>query len=106
MNELIRMEHGNAVLDSYTAMKIAYIEKEMKAMKEEYDKVKEAVLKEMEANGVIKITTPDLVITYVAPTDRENFDKKKFRSDHPSVYDDYVSMGKVKASVRIKVKGE
>jgi hypothetical protein len=58
----------------------------------------------MEAKGIIGIDTDELKITYIAPTDREKFDSKQFRSDHSELYDEYVSMIPVKSSIRIKVK--
>ena len=32
------------------------------------------------------------------------FDSKKFREDHPNLYDEYIKMSDVKSSIRIKVK--
>lgn len=61
-------------------------------------------MEEMEAKNFIKIDTDVMTITYVAPTDREKFDSKKFREDHADLYDEYVSMIPVKSSIRIKVK--
>ena len=36
----------------------------------------------------------------------ETFDSKTFRKDHPDLYDEYVSISMVKASVRMKVVSE
>ena len=61
-------------------------------------------MEEMEAKNFIKIDTDVMTITYVAPTDREKFDSKRFREEHADLYDEYVSMIPVKSSIRIKVK--
>ena len=60
----------------------------------------------MEEKGIIKIETDDLIINYIAPTDRETLDSKSLRQDHPQLYDAYIKMTPVKSSIRIKVKSE
>ena len=47
-----------------------------------------------------------MTITYIAPTTRETFDSKAFRAKNPKLYDEYVKIGAVASSVRIKLKGE
>lgn len=103
-NELIRIDGGNVILDADTASLIAGIERQMAYLKEQSDALKAALLAEMEAKGVIKITTDDLTIRYIAETDREWFNKDRFREDSPQIYDLYVEMKPVKASVRVSVK--
>lgn len=84
--------------------RIISIEKKMKQLKEQQDELKVALLHEMEVRNIIKIETDSLVVSYVAPTDRESFDSKKFREDFPVLYDDYVKISTVKSSIRVKVK--
>ena len=62
---------------------------------------KSAILREMQVKGVIKIETDEMTISYIAPTDRESFDAKEFRKDCPQLYDEYVRLSPVKASIRI-----
>lgn len=104
MNELIKIENGAALLDPETAERIAEFEAAAKRIKDRSDALKAEILKEMEAKGVIKLETPEMIISYIAPTDRETFKSKEFRADHPQMYDEYVKMSPVKASVRIKLK--
>ena len=54
--------------------------------------------------NIIKIDTPELSITYVDETYKESFDSKLFREQNPDLYDNYVKMSPVKASLRLKVK--
>lgn len=102
--ELIKIENNVPVLDAEISSQIAEFERQAKFIKEQEERLKNAILIEMEAKGIIGIDTDDLKITYVAPTDREKFDSKQFRSDHSELYDEYVSMIPVKSSIRIKVK--
>lgn len=102
--ELIKVENEVALLDALTSKQIADFEKKIKLLKEEEEKIKKAILDEMEAKNIIKLENDDLLISYVAPTDRETFDSKTFKLDHQDMYDDYVKMTSVKSSIRVKVK--
>jgi hypothetical protein len=106
MTEIIRMENGISVLDARASGKIAEFERQLKAIKEQEEKLKKAILEEMESKGIIKVEDEisGISITYVAESYRETFDSKKFRADNPDMYDDYIRMSPVKPSIRIKVK--
>lgn len=78
--------------------------REMKTLKEQEKRLNEALLAEMEAKGIIKVETDEILINYIAPTERESLDSKTLRAELPDVYDAYVKMTPVKASVRIKLK--
>ena len=102
MNEIIIQD--NYSLSEEIEKKIVSIEKRIKKLKEQEEAMKAALLEAMEAKNLIKLETDKMVISYVAPTDRESFDSKKFRSDNPDLYDEYVKISPVKSSIRIKVK--
>ena len=102
--ELIKIENEIAILDPLVSERVADFERKIKLLKEDEDKLKEAILKEMEENQIIKLDTQDLLISYIAPTDRETFDSKTFKADHQDLYDEYVKMTPVKSSIRIKLK--
>lgn len=105
MNELIKVDDGGlAILDPETAAKVAEFERMAKEIKEKEDALKKEILKEMELKGVLKIDTGALLISYVAPTDRETLDTKALKEELPDIYDTYVKIGKVKSSIRIKVR--
>lgn len=104
MNELIKIEKGNATLAEEATRAIVEIETTMKTLKAKKDEYTAALLETMEANDIKKFDNEELVITYIAPSDRETFDSKKFREEHQDLYDEYVSMAQVKSSIRIKVK--
>lgn len=102
MGSLITIEGGIAVLDANIVAQIVSFEQQAKSVKAAEDALKNAILSEMEAQGISKIQTPEMTISYVAPYDKEQFDTKAFRKDHSELYDDYVRMTPVKASIRIK----
>jgi hypothetical protein len=102
--ELIKVENDIAILDPQVSEDIANFETQMKALAEKEEELKTAILNEMESKGIIKVETDTLAITYIAPTDRETFDKKTFREEHPDLYDEYISMSPVKSCIKIKVK--
>lgn len=103
---LITIENNVAVLMPSASAMLADFEREAKAIEEKQKALKKRILDEMEKHGIIKIETDDLTITYIAPTTRETFDSKAFRAVNPDLYDDYIKIGSVAPSVKIKLKGE
>lgn len=101
--ELIKVETGY-VLDKGTMDEIKEIEKLSKALKERQDKVRAELQKVMEDNNIIKFESDEIVVNYIAPTTRESFDSKQLKTDNPDLYDLYVKLSPVKASIKIKVK--
>ena len=101
MNEII-LQNNNINADAEN--KIISIEKEISRLKAVQDELKKSLLAELEAKGLIKVETDNLVISYIAPSDRETFDSKRFRDDNPDLYDEYVKISPVKSSIRLKVK--
>lgn len=104
MNEIIVKSGGIAVLSDAACAEIIEIENAKKALKAREETLKSELLKAMEDNDIIKMVTSDFTVTRVLPTDRETFDTKRFREEHPDMYDDYVEMKPVKGSLRIKLK--
>lgn len=104
MGQLIVVNDGVATLNAGVASAIAQFEAEMKRLKAQEEELKVAILREMEEHGLIKIDTPELTLTYVGETMRETFDTKRFKAENRDVYDEYVKLSPVKASVRVKVK--
>ena len=102
--ELIKVEEGKALLNISTSKQLYEFEKAMKELKEQEDEIKASILEEMEIKGIKSIDCDEFLISYIAPTDREDFDKKKFREEHSDLYDEYVKFTPVKSSVRIKLK--
>lgn len=104
MNEIIKMNNGVASLSPETASRLVSFENAIKSLKEREDALKKSIFEEMESKNIVKIDTPELTLTYIAPTDRETFDKKKLQSERPDIYDDYITFTPVKGSLRVKIK--
>lgn len=73
--ELITIDDGTPILREEIAAQIAEFERQVKYIEEQEKTLKKMILSEMESKGIIKIDTPELAITYVAPTDRERFEQ-------------------------------
>lgn len=101
--ELVKVENGY-ILDKQSIEEIKEVEKLAKALKAKQDAIKAELLKVMEDNNIIKFENEDLLINYIGPTQRETFDSKHLKADNPDLYDLYVKLSEVKASVRIKLK--
>lgn len=101
MNQLITQ---NGVLAPETQAIIIELETQAKAIKETQDKLKEAILKEMEEKQIIKLESDELLITYVAPSYRESLDSKQLKADDEELYNKYIKISPVKSSIRLKVK--
>lgn len=102
--QLIKYENEIAFLQPEVSTQIAELERQAKAIKQKQDEMKKSILEEMEAHNIVKLENDDLVITYIQPTDRETLDGKALKAELPDIFDAYIKMSPVKASVRIKVK--
>ena len=104
MDNLIVIEQNTALLNPEASSKLAEFERMAKEIKAKEDELKQRILAEMEANGILKIETDELIINYIAPSSRETFDSKALRKDNPDLYDEYIKISPVSASVRMKLK--
>lgn len=102
--DMIQIINNKPVLDTSTLNKIVEFEKALKELEEKKKELSAQILEEMQSKNILKIEADEISINYIAPSDRETFDSKTFRAEHPDLYDSYVKMSPVKASVRIKVK--
>lgn len=83
---------------------IALAEAELKATQEKIDALKEFLLAQMEANNIKKWETENILVTYVAPTERKSVDSTRLKAEKPEVYNEYSKVSEVKSSIRIKIK--
>lgn len=103
MNELITIENNVPVLSVETADKIVEFIRKAKEIEEAEKALRERIQAEMESKNIKSIKTPDFSITYKDEYDKEKFDSKGLRKDHPDLYDAYVSMTHCKASIQIRM---
>ena len=104
MNDIIKVEDGNAVMGMEFMTHMLSVKNQLKKLKEVDDANNEMLLEAMEKHHLIKFENDAIVVNYIAPTDRETFNAKKFKEQCPDVYDAYCTMKPVKASVRVKAK--
>ena len=100
--ELSIIKDGN--LSEEIVKKLVKFEKQVKKLEEQEKALKEAILKSMEDNGILKLENDLLSITYVGATTRESFDNKNFKKDYEDLYNKYININLVKPSIRIKIK--
>ena len=104
MNELITIENGLPVLAESVADELLDIEMMLKSLKEREESLKSQIIKAMEDFNIIKVETPEVLLTYIPQTDRETLDTKALKSECPDVYDAYCKLTKVRPSLRVKVR--
>lgn len=104
INDFIVKKEDNYQLADIITSELKMIDEEKRELKRKEDAIREALLKEMEDKGIIKISDENISITYKAPTERETFRTKDFKKDLPDLYDTYVEFTPVKSSLLIKIK--
>ena len=92
------------VLSLNTEQKIVEIEKQLKELEKKEKELKAALKDEMLKRGLVMIDTDKVNIQYVPSYTKEKFDGKRFKEEHPKLYDKYVSIGEVSDCVKVKVK--
>lgn len=68
--------------------------------------LREQLCQAMESQGIKSWETDCLKVTYVAPIERISVDSKKLKENYPTVFNECQKLSKVKASVRVTLKGE
>lgn len=68
--------------------------------------IQEAILKQMEEKNIRMFKNDRFTISYVSPTTRVGIDTKRLKEERPDIAEEYKTETQVKASVRIKLKGE
>lgn len=81
------------------------LEEEVKAKTEELKNIKEGLCQLMLQNNIKSFKTDRVQMTVSVAKPRETFDSKKFKEDHPELYDKYIKVGADgKPSIRITYK--
>lgn len=111
MRELIKKENlfmqdtDGAMIVAPNAMEIVHdMEVQITRLSRERDKYRDALLEGMEEYGIKKAETDDLVITYVAPTEKCSIDTKKLWAEYKDVAFACERISPVKATVKIKTR--
>ena len=101
---LLKMDHGEVVVQPEAATKIADFLKFVKMLKAEEDNLKKMMFEEMEQFGISLIGTDEFTACYMPETDRIELDTKALKIDCPDIFDAYSKVSKVKAHVRIRLR--
>lgn len=103
-NEILVLENDKLALAKDFAEDLRQFEILVKAVEQKKTDIRGKLLQAMSDNDITKLENDYLLIYVKKATTKENFDKKKFQEEHPDLYDKYVSFGKVKESITIKIK--
>ena len=83
---------------------LSNLEAEVKAKSDELKQIKDGLCQMMLERNIKSFTTSILKMTTVTPKPKKTFDGKKFASEHPDLYEQYVKESDVSPSVRITYK--
>lgn len=83
---------------------IAFEELQLKEMQYKKDTLKEFLLEQMTTNNIKKWETDNLIVTYVAPSERKSLDSTKLKSEQPKIYEQYSKVSTIKEQIKIKIK--
>ena len=81
-------------------------EREFKAAEETAKALREELCKAFEEQGIKSWETDKVKVTYVAPIERLSVDSKKLKANYPIIFSECQKITKVKASIRVAIKGE
>ena len=73
------------------------LEKEL----EQYEGIKDILKAQMKYNNQKSIVIDNVTFQYVAEYKRENFDKKRFKLEHPKMFKEYLGYTNVSDSIKI-----
>ena len=102
--ELIVYKDDVSYLSEGASFDLVTLDKEINRLTALRDELKERLLEEMTEREIIRLESDEVAVTRILGSDRESFDSKTFRKNHPDLYDDYVRITPVKPSLRIKIK--
>ena len=104
MDYSITIVTNGSELTTETMKSIAELKRLESVVKDAVKKMNEDLKAYMVENGMKKIESEDLSISYVEPTTRETLDTKRLRTERPDVYDEYVKFTNVADSLRFTAK--
>ena len=100
----VKNDDGQMIISPSAIEDICILETQIKRMNKEYKKYKAALLAGMEAYGLKKCETDDLLVTYVEPTERIDIDRDKLWAEYRDIAFKCQKDVPVKSSIRITVR--
>lgn len=104
MNELIIKNGDEYALAPQTNNQLILLETQIEELTQKRDGMRKLIMQAMQEEGIYKMENDEVSITYLAETERETFDSKRFREEHANLYHLYTKTSKVNPSIRVKVK--
>lgn len=102
---IILGQEGELSVNPNAVEMILHFEESMKNIKDQYSQYRQALLKAMKENGIKKIETPEMTISYIEPDIRFIPDNDKLWKEYKDIAFKCQKESKVKESVRIRLKG-
>lgn len=104
--EGIDFEYSPAFPDYITEneQSLYWLSKRIKELTDEYDAIKSEVLQKMIENKDKSFDTGNILITVVAPSTRDTFDSKKFKTEHEDLYSQYTQKSTTKESLKLTIR--
>ncbi len=104
MENLILKQNNELLLNPEVSKQIAEFEKQAKEIKEKQDKLRANILEAMKENGIKKLDTDEITITYYEESYSEKFDSKALKVADEETYNKYTKISKTKEYIKIQVK--
>ena len=100
----VKNEDGAMILKPEAIEEIRDIEIQKKQLDKKYKKYRQAIFEGMEAYGIKKVDTEDLLITYVEETERCSIDQKMLWDKYKDIAFKCQKVSPVSATVKITVR--
>lgn len=107
-NELVaefeKNQQAIAKLNKKIEAEVGHFLEKKQTLEQQNTDMRQSILEAMEQNEVKKFDGDLITITYVAPSERNTFDSKRFQEERPKTAEKYMRKTQVKSSIRLKVK--
>lgn len=104
MTAILKVENNTVSLTEEVKAQIRAVTMAKKEAEKTEKELKEAILKAMEENNILKYEADDMLITYVQGTYKEQLDSKRLKAEQENLYNEYTKFVKVSPSVRITLR--
>ena len=84
--------------------RLAEVTRLQNSLKEESEKLKGDIARQMVKSDEKKLESDHLTVTYIAPTTKTTFDSKEFKLQHPKMYKNFLKISTVSESLRVTLK--
>ncbi len=104
VKRLTKTQSELATVEAEILQATAALQQRKQELIEKDNEVRSAIKEAMIKNNVKKFDSDNLTITLVSASERKSLDTARIKEEEPDVYERYLKVTPVAASVRIKVK--